>query len=105
VSSRRKIAQYAYDRAASGEGTWPNIDSPVESRLIDEYVSNIQLGPTPVTIASLEAHPNEYLPWMYQVLQRLEARVLIQEPVPQIYASRAYIHRKLKEVSSSPRNE
>lgn len=102
VANRRKIAKYAYDRAATGEGNWPTIpDNPFESEHIDNFVATIDLGPTPVTAASLEAHGNEYLPWLFQVLQRLEARVLIQEPVPQNHASRAYIHRKLKEVKES----
>jgi hypothetical protein len=52
-----------------------------------------------VTTASLEAQGNEYLLWLFQVLQRLQARTLIQEPVPQRCASRAYVHRKLKEIS------
>jgi hypothetical protein len=94
------LAKYAYDRAATGEGNWPVIHhNPFGQGYIDNFGAAIDLGPTPITTASLEAHGNEYLPWLFQVLQRLEARVFIQEPVPQRYASRAYVHRKLKEVS------
>jgi hypothetical protein len=100
VANRRRLAKYAYDRAATGEGNWPVIDdNPFGQDCIDNFAAAIDLGPTPVTTATLEAQGNLYLPWLYQVLQRLEARVFIQEPVPQRYASRAYVHRKLKEVS------
>ncbi|CAO3663551.1 unnamed protein product [Umbelopsis ramanniana] len=98
VASRRKFAAYAYNKSATGEGNWPTIrDNPFGQDLIDNFVSTIDLGPTPVTIQSLEAHGNQYLPWLYQVLQRLESRVIIQELVPQDFASKSYIHRKLKE--------
>ena len=102
VASRRKFALYAYNKAATGEGNWPTIrGNPLEQALIDNFVSTIDLGPTPVTIQSLEAHGNQYLPWLYQVLQRLESRVIIQEPVPQDFASKSFVHRKLKEVSET----
>jgi hypothetical protein len=100
VANRRRLAKYAYDRAATGEGNGPVIhDNPFGQDYIDNFAAAIDLGPTPVTTATLEAQGNLYLPWLYQVLQRLEARVFIQEPVPQRYASRAYVHRKLKDVS------
>jgi hypothetical protein len=101
VANRRKIAKYAYEKASAGEGTWPNIrGNPIECSRIDNFVSTVDLAPTPVTPESLYAHPHEYLPWLFQVLRRLEARVTVQEPVPQAYASKGYIHRKLKDVSA-----
>ena len=101
ASNRRKIAKYAYEKASAGEGNWPNIrGNPIECSRIDNFVSTVDLGPTPVTPESLYAHPHEYLPWLFQVLRHLEARVTVQEPVPQAYASKGYIHRKLKDVSA-----
>ncbi|CAO3658601.1 unnamed protein product [Umbelopsis ramanniana] len=51
VASRRKFAAYAYNKAATGEGNWPTIrGNPLEQALIDNFVSTIDLGPTPVTI-------------------------------------------------------
>ena len=97
VASRRRFAKYAYEKAATGEGQWPTIrNNPFEQALIDNFVSTVDLGPTPVTIQSLEAHGNQYLPWLYQVLQRLESRVIIQEPVPQDFASISFVHRKFE---------
>jgi hypothetical protein len=79
VANRRKIAKYAYEKASAGEGTWPNIrGNPIECSRIDNFVSTVDLGPTPVTPESLYAHPHEYLPWLFQILRRLEARVTVQ---------------------------
>jgi len=48
VASRRKFAKYAYNKAATGEGQRPTIrDNPSGQALIDNFVSTIDLGPTP----------------------------------------------------------
>jgi hypothetical protein len=59
----------------------------------------VDMGPRPITEASLQAHTSEYLPWLYEVLGRLEQPTPIREPEPQQFASKGYIHRNLKEVS------
>src|ERR1700722_8688599 len=58
-----------------------------------------QLGPTPITEESLSAHANLYLPWLAKVLDYVERRVVIQEPRPQNFVSKQYVHRNIKQVS------
>ena len=70
---------------------------------IDQFATNeaVTLGPRPVTDASLSAKPSKYLPWLFQVLRRLEQRVLIQEPTPQDVVSKGFVHRGINEVGMS----
>src|SRR6202011_1436637 len=91
VANRKKIAKYAYNMAASGEGTWPSIrDNPVGQETVDMLTDTVDMGPRPITEASLQAHTSEYLPWLYEVLGRLEQLTPIREPEPQQFASKGY---------------
>jgi hypothetical protein len=100
TADRRKVANYAYNKVASdAEAIWPQIGNDgVTSIMIDGSLEGINLGHAPKTAASIYSSPHQYLPWLYQVLQRFEQQISITEPTPQVYASKAYIHRKLKEV-------
>lgn len=61
--------------------------------------AKLEMGPRPITEASLNAKPHLYLPWMYKVLQLgLEQKVYVAENVPQNYVSTGYVHRKVQEV-------
>jgi hypothetical protein len=102
VGNRRKIAQYAYSKAAKVETTWPKMRNTIIAQAtIDGYVASILIGPVPVTEQSLSANPHLYLPWMFKVLKKMEQKVSVKEPVPTKHASRAYIYRNLKEASNS----
>ena len=100
TADRRKVADYVYNKVASdAEAIWPQIDNDgVTSTMIDGFLEGIYLGPAPITDASIYSSPHQYLPWLYQVLQRFEQQISITEPTQQNYASKAYVHRKLKEV-------
>lgn len=100
VQERKSIAAYMYKRAASLECTWPEVENEhILESTFDERARSISLGPTPVTEASLYSQPHLYLPFMYQVMAYMDNQVHILEPVPQNFASKAYVHRQLKEVS------
>jgi hypothetical protein len=100
VQERKSIAAYMYKRAASLECTWPEVENEhILESTFDERARSISLGPTPVTEASLYSQPHLYLPFMYQVMAYMDNQVHILEPVPQNFASIAYVHRQLKEVS------
>jgi hypothetical protein len=72
AANRRTLVKCAYDRADTEEGNWRSIlNNPFERADIDNFVSSIDVGPTTVTTASLEANGNQYFPWLYQILQRL----------------------------------
>jgi hypothetical protein len=100
TADRRKVADYVYNKVASdAEAIWPQIDNDgVTSTMIDGFWEGINLGPAPTTDASIYSSPHQYLPWLYQVLQRFEQQISITERTPQKYASNAYVHRKSKEV-------
>jgi hypothetical protein len=88
----RKIALYCYHKAAQLEVHWPsNLPKTVTQALIDELVDSIDLGPCPITDASLSSKAHLYLPWMYKVLDVIERRIAIKEPKAQTYASKACI--------------
>ena len=53
-----------------------------------------------MTEANLFAQPHMYIPFLYSVLEYLDNVVHIAEPSPQTFASKGFIHRKVKEVSS-----
>jgi hypothetical protein len=100
VQERKSIAAYMYKRAASLECTWPEVENEhILESTFDERARSISLGPTPVTEASLYSQPHLYLPFMYQVMVYMDNQVHILEPVPQNFASKAYVHPQLKEVS------
>jgi hypothetical protein len=100
VKERKVVAEYMYRRAASLQAEWPTLeDNSISRARIDFRALTVQLGPTPVTEESLSAHANLYVPWMTNVLEYMERRIIVQEPHPQDYASKQYIHRNLKEVS------
>jgi hypothetical protein len=100
IKDRKKLAKYCYGKAARIDYHWPNeLESEVLRSRVDSFALSINMGgPLPITDTSLSANAHEYLPWLYQVLQRLEQKVFIKEPVPQTFASRAYVRRKLQEV-------
>jgi ribosomal protein L32 len=103
VANRKKIALYCYHKAAQLEAHWPsNLPETVTQASIDEFADSIDLGPCPITDASLSSKAHLYLPWMYKVLDVIERKVAIKEPKAQTYASKAYIFRNLKEVSIIP---
>jgi hypothetical protein len=100
VKERRSVAKYMYQRAAGLQADWPELeDTTISHAMIDVRTFTLQLGPTPITEASLSGRANLYMPWMATVLAYMERRVLVQEPVPQRYASKQYVYRNLKEVS------
>jgi hypothetical protein len=100
VKERRFVAEYMYKRAAGLPAEWPTLeDTSISRAMIDIRTFTLQLGPTPVTEASLAANANQYMPWMLSILHYMERRVLVQEPQPQRFASKGYIFRNLKDVS------
>ena len=100
VKKRKSIAAYIYKRAASLQSTWPDIENEeILQNTFDERVRSISLGPTPITEANLYAKANMYLPFLYTVLTYMDNQVHILEPVPQDFATKGYVHRKLREVS------
>ena len=100
VKDRKKLAKYCYGKAAQTNYEWPTgLESEVQRSSMGSFASSVNMGgPLPVTDSSLSADAHKYLPWLYQVLQRLEQKVFIKEPMPQQFASRAYVRRKLQEV-------
>jgi ribosomal protein L32 len=104
VANKRLMASYAYKKAATLEAVWPKMRNvTIPQARIDQFATNeaINLGPLPVTDASLSAKPSNYLPWLFQVLRRLEQRVLIQEATPQDFVSKGFVHRRINEVGMS----
>jgi hypothetical protein len=100
VKERKSIAAYIYKRAASLQSAWPAIENEeILQTTFDERVHSISLGPTPITEANLYAKANMYLPFLYTVLTYMDNQVHILEPVPQDFATKGYVHRKLHEVS------
>ncbi|CAM0138893.1 unnamed protein product [Umbelopsis sp. WA50703] len=61
VASRWKIAKYAYNMMASGIEEWPDIpDNDVQqAAAIDMWMATLDIGPRPVTDASLQTKANE----------------------------------------------
>lgn len=102
VANRKKLAAFIYKKAASQDAKWPELDANTDRRKIETFAKEIDLGPTPISDSNLAAYPHHYLPWLYKVLQRFEQPISIKEPEPQKYVSKAYVHRKLKEVSKKP---
>ena len=100
VKDRKKLAKYCYGKAAQTDYQWPDeLESEVQRSSVDSFALSVNMGgPLPITDISLSANAHEYLPWLYQVLQRLEQKVFIKEPTPQQFASRSYVRRKLQEV-------
>jgi len=100
VKERKKLAEYMYKRAASQQAEWPVVeDHSISRAAMDARAMAEQLGPTPITEESLSAHANLYLPWLAKVLDYVERRVVIQEPRPQNFVSKQYVHRNIKQVS------
>ncbi|OZJ06847.1 hypothetical protein BZG36_00041 [Bifiguratus adelaidae] len=102
VKSRKKLANYCYEKAALNEFKWPSdMESTVAQSTIDGFPGSIELGPRPVNANNLSAHAHLYLPWFYKTLQRIEQKVFAQEPQPQTYASRGYVYRQLKSMTKA----
>jgi hypothetical protein len=100
VANRKKIALYCYHKSALLEAHWPsNLLETVTQASIEEFADSIDLGPCPITDASLSSKAHLYLPWMYKVLDVIKRKIAIKEPGAQTYAWKAYIFRNLKEVS------
>jgi hypothetical protein len=79
-----------------------NLAGTVTQASIDEFADSIDLGPCPVSDASLSSKAHLYLSWMYKFLDVIERKVSIKLPKVQKYASKTYIFRNLKEVSIIP---
>jgi hypothetical protein len=98
---RTKIYCCVYLQASSltaiymaGYRKWRNFENT-----FDERVLSISLGTTPITEANFYAKANMYLPFLYTVLTYMDNRVYILEPVPQNFATKRYVHRKLHVVN------
>jgi hypothetical protein len=63
----------------------------------DEFADSTDLGPCPITDASLSSNAHLYLP-----LDVIEREVAINEPKVQTYASKEYTFKNLKEISIIP---
>jgi hypothetical protein len=70
---------------------------------IDRFATSetVTLGPLPVTDASLSAKTSKYLLYFFQVPRRVEQGVLIQEPTPQAFVSKGFVHRPINAVGMS----
>lgn len=98
VANKKLLATYIYRTAASQDATWPDIEPAIDKSKIGSFAAEIDLGPKPITEPKLAANPHHYLPWLYKILKRLEKLTIIKEPEPQRHVSKAYVHRKLREV-------
>jgi hypothetical protein len=100
VRERKSLAEYIYKRAASLEAAWPEVESSEILRsTYDDRAASLELGPTPITEASLFASPHSFLPFLHVVLEYMDNQVHVLEPAPQNFVSKGYIFRKLNEVS------
>jgi hypothetical protein len=103
VANRKKIALYCYHKAAQSEPHWTsNLPETVTQASIDEFADCIDLGPFPITNASLSSKMNLCLPCMYKVLDVIERKAFIKESKAQTYASKSYIFQKAETGQFNP---
>ncbi|CAO3682968.1 unnamed protein product [Umbelopsis ramanniana] len=99
VKERKSLAEYLYKRATSVEAAWPDVESnEILRSTYDGRAASIELGPTPITEASLFASPHAFLPFLNTVLEYMDNQVHVLESAPQTFASKGYIFRKLNEI-------
>ena len=99
VKEIKSLSEYLYKQAASLEAAWPDVESnEILRSTYDNRAASMELGPTPITEASLFASPHAFLPFLNTVLAYMDNQVHVLEPAPQNFASKGYLFRKLKEV-------
>ncbi|KAG0180572.1 hypothetical protein DFQ28_002815, partial [Apophysomyces sp. BC1034] len=103
VSERKVLVEYIYEKVAGSDPSWPKAlpDEPAlrsKAETIQKSMTSI-FGDNAIDDKKLNAEPHLYIPWMFHILQRMEAKVFVTEEKPQKYVSTAYVHRKVKETN------
>ena len=114
VSTRSKMAENIFDSILNDSA----ISFPDHVKLKPEHKKTIQqlkedsmglmlknlTAPNAVprkakfTNSEIAARPHLYLPWMYHILQVIEARTSIRDSIPQDKASKAFVYRNVREL-------
>ena len=95
----KKLAFYIYGKQAGMNRSWPSSVEKVDGleALVIEICGKIDLGPTPVTEATLFARPQEYMPFLFRVLRFLETKMTgcqTQEPTGKTSPPLSWVRRK-----------
>lgn len=65
---------------------------------VQDMVNSLPLGQRFITETELNAYPENYILWMYIILQRMEKKMIIQKETPQEYVSTTFVRRNVVEV-------